>query len=198
MRVCVITRVTCNDSSHSLTRVNMRSSQSQVRVISQVTRVKSSHLGEISSQVKSSQVKHCDSSPSQWHDLLQHCIPHWFPFCSVLQILSVIINKILYSVCLPCCNFFLNVKFDITHISRFYTLKTLFFIQQIFLVCFMQPTMTPLRLELIALLMPIFLGNHPNSGIVLHYAWHGQVSQIFCFTKIHFFFSPLILFSGQF
>ncbi|XP_063970716.1 CCR4-NOT transcription complex subunit 1-like isoform X2 [Lytechinus pictus] len=37
-----------------------------------------------------------------------------------------------------------------------------------------QPTMTPLRLELIAVLMPIFLGNHPNSGIVLHYAWHGQ------------------------
>ncbi|XP_072169675.1 CCR4-NOT transcription complex subunit 1-like [Diadema setosum] len=37
-----------------------------------------------------------------------------------------------------------------------------------------QPPMTPLRLELIAVLMPIFLGNHPNSGIVLHYAWHGQ------------------------
>ena len=73
--VCVITRVTCNDSSHSLTRVNMRSSQSQVRVISQVTRVKSSHLGEISSRVKSK-----------------------IPFCSVLQMLSVIINKILYSV----------------------------------------------------------------------------------------------------
>ena len=50
-----MTRVICHDSSHSLTRVNMRSSQSQVRVISQVTRVKSSHLGEISRQVKSSQ-----------------------------------------------------------------------------------------------------------------------------------------------
>ena len=43
-----------------MTRVNMRSSQSQVRVISQVTRIKSSHLGEILSQVKN-----CDSSPSQ-------------------------------------------------------------------------------------------------------------------------------------
>ena len=38
----VMTRVICHDSSHSLTRVNMRSSQSQVSVISQVTRVKSS------------------------------------------------------------------------------------------------------------------------------------------------------------
>ena len=53
----------------------------------------------------------------------------------------------------------------------------------------MQPTMTPLRLELIALLMPIFLGNHPNSGIVLHYAWHGQVSQIFCLFFIFIFFN---------
>lgn len=33
-----------------------------------------------------------------------------------------------------------------------------------------------LRHELISTLMPIFLGNHPNSAIILHYAWHGQVS----------------------
>lgn len=32
-----------------------------------------------------------------------------------------------------------------------------------------------LRHELISNLMPIFLGNHPNSAIILHYAWHGQV-----------------------
>ncbi|KAF5897986.1 CCR4-NOT transcription complex subunit 1 isoform X1 [Clarias magur] len=31
-----------------------------------------------------------------------------------------------------------------------------------------------LRNELISTLMPIFLGNHPNSAIILHYAWHGQ------------------------
>ncbi|XP_043935455.1 CCR4-NOT transcription complex subunit 1 [Protopterus annectens] len=31
-----------------------------------------------------------------------------------------------------------------------------------------------LRQELISTLMPIFLGNHPNSAIILHYAWHGQ------------------------
>ncbi|XP_078524737.1 CCR4-NOT transcription complex subunit 1 isoform X5 [Lissotriton helveticus] len=31
-----------------------------------------------------------------------------------------------------------------------------------------------LRHELISNLMPIFLGNHPNSAIILHYAWHGQ------------------------
>lgn len=35
-----------------------------------------------------------------------------------------------------------------------------------------------LRHELISTLMPIFLGNHPNSAIILHYAWHGQVRQI--------------------
>lgn len=34
-----------------------------------------------------------------------------------------------------------------------------------------------LRHELISTLMPIFLGNHPNSAIILHYAWHGQVPQ---------------------
>ena len=51
----VMTRVICHNSSHSLTRVNMRASQSQVRVISQVSQVKSSHLGEILSQVKSSE-----------------------------------------------------------------------------------------------------------------------------------------------
>ena len=32
-----------------------------------------------------------------------------------------------------------------------------------------------LRHELISTLMPSFLGNHPNSAIILHYAWHGQV-----------------------
>ncbi|XP_061679462.1 CCR4-NOT transcription complex subunit 1 isoform X2 [Syngnathoides biaculeatus] len=31
-----------------------------------------------------------------------------------------------------------------------------------------------LRHELISTLMPTFLGNHPNSAIILHYAWHGQ------------------------
>ena len=66
VRVCVITRVTRW----------LESTCGQVRVISQVTRVKSSHLGEISSQVKSSQVKNCatrvDWNPSQWLDLLQH------------------------------------------------------------------------------------------------------------------------------
>ena len=49
-----------------MTRVNMRSSQSQVRVISQVTRVKSSHLGEISSQFKSSQKLWLESESVTW------------------------------------------------------------------------------------------------------------------------------------
>ncbi|XP_073420481.1 CCR4-NOT transcription complex subunit 1 isoform X2 [Dendrobates tinctorius] len=36
------------------------------------------------------------------------------------------------------------------------------------------PSWNTLRHELISTLMPIFLGNHPNSAIILHYAWHGQ------------------------
>lgn len=36
------------------------------------------------------------------------------------------------------------------------------------------PTWHTLRNELVAMIMPIFLGNHPNSSSVLHYAWHGQ------------------------
>lgn len=41
-----------------------------------------------------------------------------------------------------------------------------------------------LRHELISTLMPIFLGNHPNSAIILHYAWHGQVgvTNFICFV----------------
>lgn len=40
-----------------------------------------------------------------------------------------------------------------------------------------------LRHELISTLMPIFLGNHPNSAIILHYAWHGQVGIRSCFLS---------------
>lgn len=36
------------------------------------------------------------------------------------------------------------------------------------------PTWNTLKQELISTLMPIFLGNHPNSAVVLHYAWHCQ------------------------
>lgn len=43
-----------------------------------------------------------------------------------------------------------------------------------------------LRHELISTLMPIFLGNHPNSAIILHYAWHGQVSVAFLFIFWNF------------
>lgn len=35
-----------------------------------------------------------------------------------------------------------------------------------------QPPLTVLRQELLTNLMPIFLGNHPNSAIILHHAWH--------------------------
>lgn len=51
-----------------------------------------------------------------------------------------------------------------------------------------------LRHELISTLMPIFLGNHPNSAIILHYAWHGQVRDVcllffllfFLFLEVYF------------
>ncbi|KAL4234231.1 CCR4-NOT transcription complex subunit 1 [Mactra antiquata] len=36
------------------------------------------------------------------------------------------------------------------------------------------PTWNTLKQELISTLMPLFLGNHPNSAVVLHYAWHCQ------------------------
>ena len=41
----------------------------------------------------------------------------------------------------------------------------------------LQPTSSwnTLKHELLSTLMPIFLGNHPNSGVVLNYAWHCQV-----------------------
>lgn len=40
--------------------------------------------------------------------------------------------------------------------------------------CTFQPTWNTLKQELISTLMPIFLGNHANSAVVLHYAWHCQ------------------------
>ncbi|KAJ2954200.1 hypothetical protein O0L34_g2438 [Tuta absoluta] len=36
------------------------------------------------------------------------------------------------------------------------------------------PPVTMFRQELLTTLIPIFLGNHPNSGIILHHAWHTQ------------------------
>ncbi|XP_072931342.1 CCR4-NOT transcription complex subunit 1 isoform X2 [Epargyreus clarus] len=36
------------------------------------------------------------------------------------------------------------------------------------------PPVTVLRQELLTTLIPIFLGNHPNSGIILQHAWHTQ------------------------
>lgn len=40
------------------------------------------------------------------------------------------------------------------------------------------PPVTMLRQELLTNIMPIFLGNHPNSGIILHHAWHAQTINI--------------------
>lgn len=37
---------------------------------------------------------------------------------------------------------------------------------------------TMLRQELLTTLMPIFLGNHPNSAIILHHAWHSQTLNV--------------------
>ncbi len=41
---------------------------------------------------------------------------------------------------------------------------------------YFQGTWHNLKHELLSNLMPIFLGNHPNSAIVLQYAWHCQVT----------------------
>ena len=37
------------------------------------------------------------------------------------------------------------------------------------------PPVSVLRQDLLTNLIPIFLGNHPNSGIILHHVWHSQV-----------------------
>lgn len=36
------------------------------------------------------------------------------------------------------------------------------------------PPLTPVRQELLTMLIPIFLGNHPNSTLIFHHAWHTQ------------------------
>ncbi|XP_043501500.1 CCR4-NOT transcription complex subunit 1 isoform X2 [Polistes fuscatus] len=36
------------------------------------------------------------------------------------------------------------------------------------------PPITLLRQELLSTLMPIFFGNHPNSAVILHHAWHAN------------------------
>ncbi|XP_018332618.1 CCR4-NOT transcription complex subunit 1 [Agrilus planipennis] len=41
-----------------------------------------------------------------------------------------------------------------------------------------QGPVTMLRQELLTNLIPIFLGNHPNSAIILHHAWHAQALNI--------------------
>ncbi|XP_044732731.1 CCR4-NOT transcription complex subunit 1 isoform X2 [Chrysoperla carnea] len=40
------------------------------------------------------------------------------------------------------------------------------------------PPITVLRQELLTNLIPIFLGNHPNSAIILHHTWHAQTINI--------------------
>ena len=34
------------------------------------------------------------------------------------------------------------------------------------------PPLTNFRTEVLAQMLQIFLGNHPNSGVILNYAWH--------------------------
>lgn len=40
------------------------------------------------------------------------------------------------------------------------------------------PPLTAMRQELITMLIPIFLGNHPNSAIILQQAWHAPIPNI--------------------
>ncbi|KYO27501.1 CCR4-NOT transcription complex subunit 1 isoform A [Alligator mississippiensis] len=54
------------------------------------------------------------------------------------------------------------------------TWKSLDLIESLLRLAEINTSWHTLRHELISTLMPIFLGNHPNSAIILHYAWHGQ------------------------
>lgn len=40
------------------------------------------------------------------------------------------------------------------------------------------PPISVFRQELLTTLIPIFLGNHPNSGIILHHAWYSQTNNL--------------------
>jgi CCR4-NOT transcription complex subunit 1 len=51
------------------------------------------------------------------------------------------------------------------------------------------PPVTVLRQELLTNLIPIFLGTHPNSAIILHHAWHSQVQYTKCY--LHFSFKTV-------
>jgi CCR4-NOT transcription complex subunit 1 len=47
------------------------------------------------------------------------------------------------------------------------------------------PPVTVLRQELLTNLIPIFLGSHPNSAIILQHAWHSQVQhKVLPITKL--------------
>ena len=49
-----------------------------------------------------------------------------------------------------------------------------------------QATWHTLRNDLVSMLMPLFLRNHPNSMSVLHYAWNGQVYSIHSYEHTWF------------
>lgn len=49
----------------------------------------------------------------------------------------------------------------------------------------------PFRQEVLANLMPTFLGNHPNSATVLHFAWHTPVICGFLMKPLHLVHSGL-------
>lgn len=51
------------------------------------------------------------------------------------------------------------------------------------------PPVTVLRQDLLTNLIPIFLGNHPNSAIILQHAWHSQVQhRLLSVVKLQIFY----------
>ena len=51
--------------------------------------------------------------------------------------------------------------------------------------CVKQVVWSRLKSELLQGVMPVFLGNHPNSAQVLTYAWHVGVSSLHCDGAVH-------------
>lgn len=93
---------------------------------------------------------------------------------------------LLNSVASSICIIFHFMKYTkILRESTFPTTVFAFFCTFLFVCCFyfsnivfFQPTWNQLKRDLISKLMPTFLGQHSNSAVILHYAWHHQVKNI--------------------
>ena len=83
--------------------------------------------------------------------------------------------KSLFSFPLKHCPDVLLLALLQINVSKNLTLITSVVKRLISVLFSLQPLWHSLRNELVSELIPVFLANHPNSGSVLHYVWHGQV-----------------------